>query len=109
MGQVPAALSYAKTHTSRFAGLTYQSQATGYHPRGYTVNNGFPILLLDVQRQIEKEVITAIKENGDLYPISKWEAHIRSMPHLAVSVFLFNRGRLLLQQRADSKYHSGGL
>ena len=65
--------------------------------------------MLDVQRQTKKEVITAIRDNGDLYPISKWDAHIRNVQHLAVSVFLFNRGRLLLQQRADSKYHSGGL
>lgn len=65
--------------------------------------------MLDVQLQTEKEVITAIGENGDLYPISKWDAHVRNVPHLAVSVFLFNKGRLLLQQRADCKYHSGGL
>jgi len=65
--------------------------------------------MLDVQRQTEKEVITAIGDNGDLYPISKWDAHVRNVPHLAVSVFLFNHGRMLLQQRADIKYHSGGL
>jgi len=65
--------------------------------------------MLDVQRQTKEEVITAISANGDLYPISKWDAHVQNVPHLAVSVFLFNRGRMLLQQRADSKYHSGGL
>jgi len=65
--------------------------------------------MLNVQRQTEQEVITAIGDNGVLYPISKWDAHIRNVQHLAVSVFLFNRGRLLLQQRADCKYHSGGL
>lgn len=63
----------------------------------------------DVQRQTEKEVITAIDDNGDLYPINKWDAHVQNVPHLAISVFLFNRGRMLLQQRADGKYHSGGL
>ena len=65
--------------------------------------------MLDVQSQTKKEVITAIGDNGDLYPISKWDAHVLNVPHLAVSVFLFNRGRMLLQQRANSKYHSGGL
>ncbi|MBX2881703.1 MAG: NUDIX domain-containing protein [Granulosicoccus sp.] len=65
--------------------------------------------MLTVQEQTEREVITAIADNGDLYPIGKWDAHVRNVPHLAVSVFLFNRGRLLLQQRADCKYHSGGL
>ena len=65
--------------------------------------------MLDVQRQTEQEVITAISDDGDLYPISKWDAHVQNVPHLAVSIFLFSRGRLLLQQRADTKYHSGGL
>ncbi len=65
--------------------------------------------MLDVQFQTQKEVITAIDTNGELYPINKWDAHVRNVPHLAVSIFLFNRGRMLLQQRADSKYHSGGL
>ncbi|MFK7861266.1 MAG: isopentenyl-diphosphate Delta-isomerase [Granulosicoccus sp.] len=65
--------------------------------------------MLDVQSQTKKEVITAIRADGELYPINKWDAHVLNVPHLAVSVFLFNRGRMLLQQRADSKYHSGGL
>ncbi|MFK7889905.1 MAG: isopentenyl-diphosphate Delta-isomerase [Granulosicoccus sp.] len=65
--------------------------------------------MLTTQEQTEREVITAIDDNGDLYPIGKWDAHVRNVPHLAVSVFVFNNGRLLLQQRADCKYHSGGL
>lgn len=65
--------------------------------------------MLDVQRQTQKEVITAIGDNGDLYPINKWDAHVQNVPHLAVSVFLFSHGRMLLQQRAEGKYHSGGL
>jgi len=40
----------------------------------------------------------------------KLEAHRRGHLHRAVSVVLFDdRGRLLLQRRADEKYHSGGL
>ena len=65
--------------------------------------------MLDVPEQTEREVITAIDDNGGLYPIGKMDAHVRNVPHLAVSVFVFNQGRLLLQQRADCKYHSGGL
>lgn len=65
--------------------------------------------MLDVLEQTEREMITAIGDDGDLYPIGKMDAHVRNVPHLAVSVFLFNQGRLLLQQRADNKYHSGGL
>lgn len=64
---------------------------------------------LTVKQKTEREVITAIDNRGQLYPIGKWEAHVRNVQHLAVSVFLFNQGRLLLQQRADCKYHSGGL
>lgn len=40
----------------------------------------------------------------------KLEAHKRCLLHRAFSVFVFNaRGELLLQRRADTKYHSGGL
>jgi isopentenyl-diphosphate delta-isomerase len=55
------------------------------------------------------EVIVGVDESGSRYPIDKLDAHLRSTRHLAVSVFVFRDGRLLLQQRADGKYHSGGL
>lgn len=42
--------------------------------------------------------------------MEKLEAHEKALLHRAVSVFLFNaQGDMLLQQRADAKYHSGGL
>jgi isopentenyl-diphosphate Delta-isomerase len=42
--------------------------------------------------------------------INKMEAHQKAMLHRAFSVFIFNsKGDMLLQQRAISKYHSGGL
>jgi isopentenyl-diphosphate delta-isomerase len=50
-----------------------------------------------------------VNESGSLYPIDKLDAHRQSTRHLAVSVFVFCGGRLLLQQRASGKYHSGGL
>jgi len=65
--------------------------------------------MFNVNNQTEQEVITGIDAEGQFYPIGKLDAHVRNVPHLAVSVFLFNRGRLMLQQRADCKYHSGGL
>lgn len=41
--------------------------------------------------------------------ISKTEAHHRGLLHRAISVFLVNdKNEVLLQQRADEKYHSGG-
>ncbi|MBY0482710.1 MAG: isopentenyl-diphosphate Delta-isomerase [Chitinophagaceae bacterium] len=42
--------------------------------------------------------------------MGKMEAHKKALLHRAFSVFIFNKnGELLLQQRAMSKYHSGGL
>lgn len=42
--------------------------------------------------------------------MEKMEAHEKGLLHRAFSVFLFNEKKeLLLQQRAFSKYHSGGL
>ncbi len=40
----------------------------------------------------------------------KMEAHQKALLHRAFSIFIFNsKGDMLLQQRAISKYHSGGL
>ena len=55
------------------------------------------------------ETIVGVDESGSRYPIGKLDAHLKSTRHLAVSVFVFRDGRLLLQQRAEGKYHSGGL
>lgn len=40
---------------------------------------------------------------------SKEKAHNRPLLHRAFSVFLFDENKLLIQQRAFSKYHSAGL
>lgn len=65
--------------------------------------------VVNKQQRADPEIITAINDLGQLYPIGKLDAHVRDVRHLAISVFLFNAGRLLMQQRADGKYHSGGL
>jgi isopentenyl-diphosphate delta-isomerase len=54
-------------------------------------------------------VIPAIADDGSLYPIEKLEAHRLGVRHLAISVFVFWRGKLLIQRRALGKYHSPGL
>ncbi|MEE9334295.1 MAG: NUDIX domain-containing protein [Granulosicoccaceae bacterium] len=54
------------------------------------------------------ELITGIKDNA-LYPVEKLDAHERNVPHIAISIFVFDGQRLLLQKRAAGKYHSGGL
>lgn len=54
--------------------------------------------------------IPAIDPTGRLYPIEKMAAHRDGgVLHLAISIFVFSQGRLLLQRRAPGKYHSGGL
>ncbi len=53
--------------------------------------------------------IPAIASDGSLFAIGKLNAHLSGQKHLAVSVFVFAGDRLLIQQRAEGKYHSGGL
>ena len=48
-------------------------------------------------------------QNGTLQPVEKLEVHKMGLRHKAVSVFVFHQGRLLIQRRAMSKYHSPGL
>ena len=39
----------------------------------------------------------------------KLDVHRRSLLHRAFSIFLFDGDRVLIQQRSEGKYHSGGL
>src|SRR5690606_21385871 len=55
------------------------------------------------------ELITAVRDDGTIYPIEKLEAHRRRVRHRAVSIFVRRGDRMLLQRRAATKYHSGGL
>ena len=48
-------------------------------------------------------------ENGTLKPVEKLDAQLRGLKHKAVSIFVMNRGRVLIQQRAMGKYHTPGL
>lgn len=55
-------------------------------------------------------VILVDEKDTQLGLMEKMEAHEKGLLHRAFSVFLFNsKGEMLLQQRALSKYHSGGL
>jgi len=53
--------------------------------------------------------IPAIAADGSLYPVEKLKAHSDGLFHLAVSVFIFDGDHLLIQKRASSKYHCGGM
>ena len=56
------------------------------------------------------EVILVNERDEPIGTMEKMEAHRRGVLHRAFSVFIFDhRGRMLLQQRAMRKYHSGGL
>ena len=46
---------------------------------------------------------------GMLTPVEKLEVHQRGLKHLAVSVFVMNGDKMLLQRRAAGKYHTPGL
>lgn len=47
--------------------------------------------------------------DGTLTPVDKLEVHQRGLRHLAVSVFVMDGTRTLLQRRAMGKYHTPGL
>jgi isopentenyl-diphosphate Delta-isomerase len=53
-------------------------------------------------------LIPAVNADGSLYPIEKLDAHKRAIPHLAISIFVFDGDCMLLQRRALTKYHCGG-
>jgi isopentenyl-diphosphate delta-isomerase len=48
-------------------------------------------------------------ENGALCPLDKLDVHRRGLKHKAVSVFVTEGDRVLLQRRAAHKYHTPGL
>ena len=57
------------------------------------------------------EEIILVDENGRQIGVEeKIKTHKEGKLHMAISVFVMNsKGELLLQKRAKSKYHSGGL
>ncbi len=55
-------------------------------------------------------VILVDEHDNDIGVMEKMQAHEKGLLHRAFSIFIFNsHQQLLLQQRAISKYHSGGL
>jgi len=47
--------------------------------------------------------------NGTLTPVEKLEVHQRGLRHMAISVFVMDGQRVLIQRRSLSKYHTPGL
>ena len=59
---------------------------------------------------MEEFVVLIDEEDTQLGLMEKQEAHVAGLLHRAFSVFVFNsENELLLQQRADEKYHSPSL
>lgn len=57
-----------------------------------------------------QHVILVNEQDEQTGVMEKMEAHQKAVLHRAFSVFIFNsKGEMLLQQRATTKYHSGGL
>lgn len=58
---------------------------------------------------MEEQVILVDEHDNQIGLMNKMEAHEKALLHRAFSIFVFNaKGELLIQQRALSKYHSGG-
>ena len=59
---------------------------------------------------MEKQLIL-VNENDEVMGVAgKTEVHAKGLLHRAFSIFIFNeQGNLMLQKRAQSKYHSPGL
>lgn len=57
-----------------------------------------------------EELILVNEQDEELGTMEKMEAHRKGVLHRAFSVFIFNsKGEMLLQQRANGKYHSPAL
>ncbi len=57
------------------------------------------------------QTVILVNENDEVTGTAeKMEAHQKGLLHRAFSIFVFNsKGEMLMQQRAEEKYHSGGL
>lgn len=59
---------------------------------------------------IQEYVVLVDEMDNEIGAMEKMQAHLKPNLHRAFSIFIFNKkGEILLQQRAFSKYHSGGL
>ena len=56
------------------------------------------------------DVILVDENDEQIGTMGKMEVHQKALLHRAFSIFIFNdKGEILLQKRANKKYHSGGL
>lgn len=58
----------------------------------------------------DEYVVLVDEKDVELGSMEKWQAHVEGRLHRAFSIFVFRPdGALLLQRRASTKYHTGGL
>lgn len=57
----------------------------------------------------ENDLILVDMDDREIGHMQKLDVHRQGLLHRAFSVFLFNGDSLLIQKRADGKYHSAGL
>lgn len=63
-----------------------------------------------LQATERNKVVLVSNQDQEISEMDKLEAHQKGLLHRAFSIFIFNsQGEMLLQQRADHKYHGGGL
>lgn len=65
--------------------------------------------MIDKNNILRDEVILVDSEDNPIGKAKKAEAHRKPLLHRAFSVFLYHEDKMLIQQRAFHKYHSGGL
>jgi isopentenyl-diphosphate delta-isomerase len=66
--------------------------------------------LPDKFQQVKEKLVLVDEHDNAIGSCEKLEAHQKGILHRAFSIFIFNsKGELLLQKRANSKYHSAGL
>lgn len=60
---------------------------------------------------MERNKVVLVDENDQpIGEMDKMEAHEKGILHRAFSIFIFNsKGEMLIHQRANKKYHGGGL
>lgn len=58
---------------------------------------------------MDMDILIPAWVDGAITPVGKLDAHLRGLRHKAVSVFVIDGPRLLVQRRAAGKYHTPGL
>jgi isopentenyl-diphosphate Delta-isomerase len=67
------------------------------------------MMIADTMTDASLEELIPAWVDGSLMPVGKLAVHQQGLRHMAVSVFVMDGTRVLIQQRALGKYHTPGL